>query len=96
MQFNRAQVRDAVQALAEYFNAGGNSWGEIDDEYVQGEMEALEGEFDNLGVISFTEDFDNPLMWAHYADEHRGWSLSSIRVSRSLLDHVFRLKLERA
>ena len=72
MQFNRAQVRDAVQALAEYFNAGGNSWGEIDDEYVQGEMEALEGEFDNLGVISFTEDFDNPLMWAHYADEHRG------------------------
>lgn len=28
--------------------------------------------FKSYGVISFSETFDNLLMWSHYADEHRG------------------------
>lgn len=28
--------------------------------------------FNTMGVMSFTESIDNLLMWAHYANEHRG------------------------
>ena len=28
--------------------------------------------FDRYGIISFSETYDNLLMWAHYADEHKG------------------------
>jgi hypothetical protein len=27
---------------------------------------------ERFGVICFTKDWSNPLMWAHYADKHRG------------------------
>lgn len=28
--------------------------------------------FDRYGIISFSETFDNLLMWSHYGDEHKG------------------------
>ncbi|MFM5593107.1 DUF2971 domain-containing protein [Aeromonas veronii] len=28
--------------------------------------------FDDTGIISFTESYNNLLMWSHYADEHKG------------------------
>lgn len=27
---------------------------------------------DTMGVLSLTKRFDNQLMWAHYADSHKG------------------------
>lgn len=34
----------------------------------------LEGQFDKgIGILSLTENFDNLLMWAHYADSHQGF-----------------------
>ncbi|MDV2468927.1 DUF2971 domain-containing protein [Acinetobacter chinensis] len=32
----------------------------------------IDGHFNCMGVISFTESIDNFLMWSHYGDEHRG------------------------
>ncbi|OIP99438.1 MAG: hypothetical protein AUK35_07210 [Zetaproteobacteria bacterium CG2_30_46_52] len=34
--------------------------------------EYVERNKNNIGVISFSESKENLLMWAHYADEHRG------------------------
>lgn len=36
------------------------------------EKQRFEEEIEKLGVISFTEDYTNLLMWAHYANEHKG------------------------
>lgn len=33
---------------------------------------ASDEEFDDTGIISFTESYNNLLMWSHYADEHKG------------------------
>jgi len=30
---------------------------------------------DNVGILCFTKEYDNPLMWSHYADGHRGFCI---------------------
>lgn len=35
-------------------------------------MDSIQLDFDAVGVLSFTEDYTSSLMWAHYADQHRG------------------------
>ena len=34
--------------------------------------ENLQNALSNVGICSFTKTLENPLMWAHYADNHRG------------------------
>lgn len=43
-----------------------------EDFYQQIAEYASDESFDDTGVISFTESYNNLLMWSHYADEHKG------------------------
>jgi len=43
-----------------------------DDFFQQIAAYSTDEEFDDTGVISFTETYNNLLMWSHYADEHKG------------------------
>lgn len=42
------------------------------NECVESELNRLAYKLKNYGVVSFTEDYSNLLMWAHYASEHKG------------------------
>lgn len=55
-----------------YVRNGVENLNESEDCDIGGVMGAIQSAFFDLGIISFTEDCINPLMWSHYADEHRG------------------------
>jgi hypothetical protein len=69
---NKQQVYDAIKNMDIFYAAETNSLNELEDSGVEDLTSSLKGDFYDVGIISFTEDFTNPLMWAHYADEHRG------------------------
>lgn len=46
---------------------------------------SLDQEYSNLGVLSLASRWDSPLMWSHYADQHRG-----ICIEYDLTEHVCR------
>lgn len=47
--------------------------GIVDDEYEIGEtINFLQLNFDELGIISLSDNYDNNAMWSHYGDNHRG------------------------
>lgn len=70
--FNKDQILDATRNHETYYRNQEKEVYKLDDSEIDGIMGVIEGEFSDLGIISFTEDYSNPLMWAHYADEHRG------------------------
>jgi hypothetical protein len=71
--FNENQVKNAMQHQKNFYkNAGINNVQELDESEIENVMGVQQSELFDLGVISFTEDHINPLMWAHYADEHKG------------------------
>lgn len=70
--FNEKQVREADIHQREFYRRYGEDVYEADEDTVQNNLEVIQSEFFDLGILSFTEDYNNPLMWAHYADEHRG------------------------
>ncbi|WP_333912014.1 DUF2971 domain-containing protein [Vibrio coralliirubri] len=41
-------------------------------ELAASELKRVTSELKQFGIVSFTEDYSNLLMWSHYADEHRG------------------------
>ncbi|UPR31675.1 DUF2971 domain-containing protein [Vibrio crassostreae] len=43
-----------------------------EDFFEQAERFSSDGNFNEVGVISFTENYNNLLMWSHYANEHKG------------------------
>lgn len=43
-----------------------------DDFFEQAEQFSSDRNFNEVGVISFTENYNNLLMWSHYANEHKG------------------------
>lgn len=55
---------------------------------------------ESKGLICFTNNWKNPLMWGHYADKHHGMALGFDIPSEMLVDvtyesHLFNLKLDR-
>lgn len=70
--FNEKQIEDADHQQREYFRALGKNVIEKDDGMVEDLMGTIQADFFNLGILSFTEDHNNPLMWAHYANDHKG------------------------
>lgn len=70
--FNKSQVLDANRNHEEHYRNKGKEVYTLEDSEVDGIMEVIEGDLSDLGIISFTEDYTNPLMWAHYGDEHKG------------------------
>lgn len=70
--FNKDQVRDADRNQKDFYRKNGKKIYETDDSKLDGSMGVIQSELFDLGILSFTEDFNNPIMWAHYADEHKG------------------------
>lgn len=70
--FNEKQFKSANEDLNMFAARQGYSVENLSDYDVEGVMSALQCDFDTVGVFSFSEDFTNPLMWAHYADQHQG------------------------
>lgn len=70
--FYKEQVRDANRNHEEYYKKNGKNVHEMDESELNYSIGVIQSEFFDLGILSFTEDFNNPLMWAHYADEHKG------------------------
>ncbi|MDQ6962661.1 MAG: DUF2971 domain-containing protein [Mariprofundaceae bacterium] len=72
--FNREQIKEMKVSIS---NVHGLTNYEESDEYneeydLNETIVHLQQEFNDLGVLSFTEDYTNPLMWTHYAKEHSG------------------------
>ncbi|MEZ8198153.1 DUF2971 domain-containing protein [Vibrio splendidus] len=61
-----------------------------EDFFEQAEQFATDGNFNEVGVISFTENYNNLLMWSHYADEHKG---IVVEFDYEKLDYFFNHKL---
>lgn len=70
--FNRDQVRDADRNQRDFYKKAGKEVFDIEESELDGIMGVIQSDLSDLGVLSFTEDFNNPLMWAHYANEHKG------------------------
>lgn len=70
--FNKDQVRDADRNQRDFYRRNGKEVYEADESELDGSMGVIQGELFDLGILSFTEDFNNPIMWAHYANEHKG------------------------
>lgn len=72
--FNREQVKQMNLSITKVH--GQTEYEKIDDydqDYaVDNTIGLLQEDLLDLGILSFTEDFTNQLMWSHYANEHRG------------------------
>lgn len=44
----------------------------------------------NIYVSSFTKNFSDPIMWSHYANEHRGFCLQFCSTNNQLYENPFR------
>ncbi|QYK13918.1 DUF2971 domain-containing protein [Shewanella rhizosphaerae] len=60
------------------------------DFFEQAEQFSTDGNFNEVGVISFTENYNNLLMWSHYANEHKG---IVIEFDYEKLNYYFNYKL---
>ncbi|MEB2400812.1 MAG: DUF2971 domain-containing protein [Alcaligenaceae bacterium] len=70
--FNEKQVRDADKNQVNYYRKNGKNAIDSDDSEVSDTIGIIQSELADLGILSFTEDCNNLLMWAHYADNHKG------------------------
>ncbi|EKO3466506.1 DUF2971 domain-containing protein [Vibrio fluvialis] len=61
-----------------------------EDFFEQAEQFATDGNFNEVGVISFTENYNNLLMWSHYAHEHKG---IVVEFDYEKLDYFFNYRL---
>ncbi|UPT57089.1 DUF2971 domain-containing protein [Dickeya zeae] len=71
--FNEIQVKDAsINQRKFYKNYGLDANDDPDDYQINESVGVLQGDISDLGIISLSESYNNPLMWAHYASEHKG------------------------
>jgi hypothetical protein len=89
--FNTKQVREAIRNHEKYYTKNGIKVSIATDSEINDSVEILQSEFRDLGIISLTEDYNNPLMWAHYANQHKGmvieFDLEEPLFADSLLEH---------
>ena len=52
-----------------------NWWNGNADDFMPAFLKLIEKRVQGYGVQCFSKVFDNPLMWAHYADSHRGFCI---------------------
>jgi hypothetical protein len=70
--FNIKQIKNATMSFDQFYTSQGIKTNTVDDSELDGLMEVTQSDLYSLGIISLTEDNINPLMWSHYADEHKG------------------------
>lgn len=71
-QFNFAQIQTVARHEDNVRGFNETSSEEDRANYTQVVPESLRQDLSELGIVAFTEDYSNLLMWAYYADEHRG------------------------
>lgn len=71
-RYNYEQFKAANKGMQEFAKKQGSFVEDTPDDFLKSVMEYIQYDFEAIGVLAFTEDYTNPLMWAHYADEHRG------------------------
>ncbi len=69
---NKIQIQAANRNHEEYYAQAGKQVNKMDEHEIDDLMGSIQFDFSELGILSFTEDNNNPLMWAHYADNHQG------------------------
>lgn len=69
---NFKQFKNANSGLDAYYSKHGHIADKLSDNDLEGVMGVLQSDLNDVGVFSFSEDYSNPLMWAHYAENHRG------------------------
>lgn len=87
--FEASFCEDSLEELAGYFDyptAQDPEFGDLSfSQYIEMRMH-------NIGVICFSENKDNLLMWAHYASEHKGLAIGIVSISgnNSIFQNLFR------
>ncbi|CED71390.1 putative uncharacterized protein [Aliivibrio wodanis] len=66
------QIIKARKQHNEFYDVSEEFQGEDFDYMMEEFLSLSQQDLSEIGVISLTEDPINPLMWAHYADEHKG------------------------
>ncbi len=61
-----------IESVFEIFSDYGECYDSGNPDLLISELQRLRNSIKNYGVVSFTEDYTNLLMWSHYANEHRG------------------------
>lgn len=89
--FNNDQVQDADRNQREYYRGMGEDVHEVDNSMLNDLVGDIQSDLFSLGIISFTEDYNNPLMWAHYADEHRGFVVEFDFNEPFFMDSIYNL-----
>ncbi|WP_218638215.1 DUF2971 domain-containing protein [Novacetimonas hansenii] len=89
--FNENQVKNSNKNFLLLQEEKNTSFSEEDADFqVKNDCEVIDSELRDLGVLSFTEDYNNILMWSHYANEHKGmvveFDLSKPLFSSSILE----------
>jgi len=79
-QFNDKQIKNANTSFDIFYAKHGfEKKDEIDEHMINQLMEATQSDLFSLGIVSLTEDYTNPLMWSHYANEHKGVVIEFIK-----------------
>lgn len=86
--FEAAFCSESLEELASHFD---NSKAQ-DREYGETSFsQHIKNRMHQIGVISFSENKENLLMWAHYADEHRGIVVGVVHYpTQSIFSNLFR------
>ncbi|WP_107275025.1 DUF2971 domain-containing protein [Photobacterium iliopiscarium] len=67
------QIVNVMKHQDNVFAPDGYEKSEDEDNYhIQACLETIPEDLNEQGIVSFTEDYSNLLMWSHYADEHQG------------------------
>lgn len=83
--FNKNQILDLNRNHQEFYGKRED----LDDYEIEERMWNIQNEIFQLGIISLCENGENHLMWAHYADEHKGM-LIQFDKSKPLFDNSIR------
>ncbi|KOR64111.1 DUF2971 domain-containing protein [Clostridium botulinum] len=73
--FNKEQFQNVNKNINEYYSKQGYTIDKENDITLDEVMDLLQSDFNDVGIFSFSVDVTNPLMWAHYADQHNGIAL---------------------
>lgn len=70
--FNEFQLKNADDDINSFGAEHGLVCNNLFDNDLDSIMECTQADFNSIGVLSFSENYTNSVMWTYYADEHRG------------------------
>ena len=75
---------------------GLNDFPELSEDRIKKIKQDTQDAFSRIGICSFSRTQKNQLMWAHYADEHRGFCLGfdELSLKEDTVDYIQSVKVE--